>query len=467
MLPVQNSGGENGSVNQELSNSALRYAVRHLMQVAAPDCSYEISFYPDQLALEINMEDCATITLPYISKSRWPELLQGTFPAVMVKSFDGREDVPLFFPDKHTEFAGWTGANLHIFSDVLTMTFLLLSREEERQIPQRDGYGRFLYEYSLAKKYNFIDIPIVDEWAMLIRKELMLHFPEDKLGSNTPSMRLTHDMDTARRFPDLMTAAKSILGGDLFLRKSPRIAFESLRQYLASRTNPEKDPELLGAEKLLELSLQYGFHSEFYFMGLAQGEPDFRYEVSAPAVKAFAQKAEISGMNCGFHGSKLTPQDAERFSVEQNRVSVALGGLPNRGRQHYLCFDVEKTPGVWESAGIRWDSTLGYADREGFRCGTCHSFPVYDVVNDHPVSVMEQPLIVMDGSMRGRGLCTEEAFASMRHLCERCCVVGGEFVLLWHNRSTGREWKNWFEQVYLLFLKWAKERYQKEGLYDK
>ena len=111
-------------------------------------------------------------------------------------------------------------------------------------------------------------------------------------------------MDSARRFPSLFAAARTILGGDLLRLKSPRIATRSLRQYAASRTHPEKDPELLGAEALLEVSRRCGFSSEFYFMGLERGEEDFRYDASAPAVRAFSRKAREAGMVCGFHASR-------------------------------------------------------------------------------------------------------------------------------------------------------------------
>ena len=75
---------------------------------------------------------------------------------------------------------------------------------------------------------------------------------------------------------------------------------------------------------------------------------------------------------------------------------------------------------------------------------------------------MEFPLTVMDGSMRGRGLTKAEALASLQRLFGRCCAVGGEFVILWHNRSAVREWSDWFAQVYIPFMDWAAKRLGKD-----
>jgi len=35
---------------------------------------------------------------------------------------------------------------------------------------------------------------------------------------------------------------------------------------------------------------------------------------------------------------------------------------------------------AWADAGMDYDSTLSYADRPGFRCGTCSEYPAFDPV---------------------------------------------------------------------------------------
>lgn len=355
-----------------------------------------------------------------------------------IPSFDEAVSVPVLL-EQGRPFASWEGDCLTVHADVLTLSFLLLSRAEELLLPQRDQYGRFRWEYSLAKKYSFIDLPVVDEWAMLLRQFLLERLDEETLGTHGLSLRPTHDMDTARRFPGLFAAARTILGGDLLRLRSPGTALTSLKQYAACRTHPEQDPELLGAEALLELSRKHGLTSEFYFMGPEKGEEDFFYDVSAPAVRAFAERAKATGMICGFHPSRLTPADASCFRAEWERVSRALDIPVDCGRQHFLCFDAARTPRIWAETGMRYDSTLGYPDHEGFRCGTCHAYPLYDLEADCPLPVLERPLIAMDGTLRDyRGLSRSEALESLQRLFERSYAVGGDFVVLWHNGSVYR-----------------------------
>lgn len=446
-----------------LSHHAIAYTVAHLMQVAAPALSYDLEVEgghaPSAAVVRTDQVCLRFIILP---PEQWPALLDGTFPISQIPSFDGKISVPLFL-EEGRPFVQWRDRELTIHADLLTLSFLLLSRGEELLISRRDEYGRFRYAWSLSQTYHLMDFPVVDEWGMLVRRELCKVYGEQALGVHTPTLTPTHDMDTARRFSSLYGAVRSILGGDLLRYRNPAMAGESARQYLASRKKPELDPELLSAEALMETSRRYGLRSEFYFKGLEPGTPDCTYDVSSPAVKAFAQKAAAAGMICGFHGSRETPGSLVRFQAEQRRVGQALGAVPTCGRQHYLCFEAGKTPVIWEQSGIRYDSTLGYPDREGFRCGTCHAYPLYDLERDRPLTVQEHPLIVMDATLRVyRKLSKEAALSSMKTLFNRCQAVGGDFVVLWHNGNVMRTWAEWYQQVYLSFIPWAVAQLRKE-----
>lgn len=86
---------------------------------------------------------------------------------------------------------------------------------------------------------------------------------------------------------------------------------------------------------------------------------------------------------------------------------------------------------------MSYDSTLGYADRPGFRCGTCFEYTAFDVVSDQPLSLRIRPLIAMDCTViaeRYLGLgSTEAAYEKFNELKNSCRKVGGGFTLLWHN----------------------------------
>lgn len=98
---------------------------------------------------------------------------------------------------------------------------------------------------------------------------------------------------------------------------------------------------------------------------------------------------------------------------------------------------VVRSARAWENANLDYDSTLGFAERAGFRCGVCFEFPLYDVQEQKAFNVRERPLIIMDTTVvkpRYMNLgVSPEAFNYMRDLKIQCRRFNGDFTILWHN----------------------------------
>jgi hypothetical protein len=115
-------------------------------------------------------------------------------------------------------------------------------------------------------------------------------------------------------------------------------------------------------------------------------------------------------------------------------VDAAIDG----GRQHYLRVSMPETLEAQEAAGLRYDSSLGYADAAGFRCGTCYEFPVYSLHAGRTLAIRERPLIAMDATFSGyMRLSPEVAASELAKLKQTCRRFDGDFVLLWHNTHLG------------------------------
>ena len=85
------------------------------------------------------------------------------------------------------------------------------------------------------------------------------------------------------------------------------------------------------------------------------------------------------------------------------------------------------------------DSTLTYADRAGFRCGTSFDYQAFDLLENEILNIRIKPLIAMERSVidpkymgLGNGKNAKEYFLKLKSQCER---VGGDFSLLWHNSN--------------------------------
>lgn len=133
--------------------------------------------------------------------------------------------------------------------------------------------------------------------------------------------------------------------------------------------------------------------------------------------------------------TELIKQEADRL-----RIACKTAGVEQEefgGRMHYLRWEQPTTLQAWEDAGMAYDTTLSYADRPGFRCGTCLEYPAFNAASQQQLNIRVRPLISMECSViadRYMNLgYTPEALEKFLELKQKCRAVNGCFALLWHN----------------------------------
>lgn len=346
-------------------------------------------------------------------------------------------------------FVSISGRQVVFHADLLATVYFLLTRWEEMRSGERDVYGRFPAQASLAWRAGFLDRPVVDEYALVLQAWIKTLAPGAELNKREFSLALSHDVDLVRRFSGWRQAARTV-AGDLLKRGRPRQAFHALSAAL----NPAQDPCLLGVEKLVAASEQHGQKSAFYFMAADPSAYEPGYSLASPVLRRCLGRLLERGHELGFHPSYRTVEDPARFAMEKSRLEAVVGSIKMGGRQHFLRFRAPQTWRMWENAGMLYDSTLGYADCEGFRCGSCIPFRPFDIEADREMDLEERPLVVMDGTLWAyRHYTSQEAFERVELLYNRCRAVGGVFTLLWHNTSLDGEWAPYYRDVYLRLLR--------------
>jgi hypothetical protein len=139
------------------------------------------------------------------------------------------------------------------------------------------------------------------------------------------------------------------------------------------------------------------------------------------------------GEETGVHPSYETFLSPAKLQREVQVLREVLGEKALGGSQHFLrwCPD---TWVHWESCGLAYDSTVGYADRIGFRAGTCLPYRPWLFSLNREARLIEIPLIVMDKTLTHyMGLTPGRGLEEILRCVARCRSVGGVFTLLWHN----------------------------------
>ncbi len=359
------------------------------------------------------------------------------------------DSIPVLFwgaghEDGHKPFVEQRADGTVIFhADIIATIFFMLSRWEETVVAVQDEHGRFPATASVAYKQGFLDRPIVDEYALILQKWLTLLLPRWTPTSPRFSVKLSHDIDVIKRFPNLRRAAQA-LGRDLLKYRSLKQGGQTLTDAVIQTVFPRQAIGFQGIHFLAGLSRTHNLDSAFYFMAAEPAPFDNGYDPASSFVKQCIEDLRQQGFEIGFHPGYHTLNDPERLALEKTRMDTVLGEESYGGRQHYLRFQVPNTWRHWAQVGLIYDSTMGYADHEGFRCGTCHPFHPFDIEQDCELNLLELPLIVMDATLQEyHNLSPEQGERRILDLAQRCRQVEGTFTLLWHNSVLQKEWRLW------------------------
>jgi len=331
--------------------------------------------------------------------------------------------------------------------DLFASTFFMLTRWEENAPAALDKHGRFPASKSLAFQADFLHRPVVNEWAELIWQMLL------RLGWNqarTPrqfKMSVSCDVDHPRLWWNIGDRFRT-LGGALF----KRFDFKEIGYFNRNFMLSKKDPYDIFGE-WMTLFEQINIVAQFNFMGKRPRKSDSWYPIEHPFVTNLIQKIAQRGHNIGFHPSYEAFESQEVFDAELASLQALCPKRITAGRQHFLRFVAPGTWRMWQAAGLTEDSTLGYPEAEGFRCGICHDYPVFDVKTREMLPLREKPLIAMDVTLAlYRKYTPAEAAEKLAQLRREVEKYGGEFTLLWHNSSWNTPlWESW-KHVFLDFI---------------
>lgn len=335
---------------------------------------------------------------------------------------------------------------IEIGLDVFGSSFFMLSRYEEVIVKVKDSHGRFPVQESIAFKENLLLRPIVDEYVDLLWEQMSFLWPglqRKKTESQTfISCDVDHIWDKGIRFPGIF----SRLIADLLKRRSLISFIGSLRLFFVVDFlgKTEKDP-FKSFQFMMDECERRKLQIAFYFIPRNDKKGiDGYYDIEDEEVVRLMREIIKRGHEVGYHGSYDSYKDKERTLEEINllrKVYRQAGGDPNDikgGRQHYLRWETGVTEKNWEAAGMEYDSTLGYAEHIGFRCGTAREYSFYDSVNRKPLRLRIRPLIIMEVSMFNKnymGLDSDEAIVHGHKIHNITETYKGAFSLLWHNSS--------------------------------
>jgi hypothetical protein len=330
-----------------------------------------------------------------------------------------------------------------IHYDILGMAYWMLNRIEEIGRTDLDNHGRFPAIHSHAFKHNYLERPVVDEWFHILGQVIEKQWPQVVLKKHQFSIKVSHDVDSPSQyqFKPWKTIFR-MMAGHLLKRRDIKAFFQAPYIKLTAGEGLHKQDPHNTFDWIMAISEANNLTSAFYFICGRTSNKDADYEPEYKAIRELMCRINKRGHEIGLHPSYGTYQTSELIKKEALRLKNICNeeGIKQTkwgGRMHYLRWEHPTTLQAWNDAGMNYDSTLGYADRPGFRCGTCYEYPAFNPVTQEMLHIRIRPLIAMECTVisdRYMGLGdSQESIDKFLELKEKCRKVSGCYTQLWHN----------------------------------
>ena len=185
-------------------------------------------------------------------------------------------------------------------------------------------------------------------------------------------------------------------------------------------------------KKYMDIEEKYGARSTFFFIVNTDGIRSFWQnrggDYKIEGIKTILQYIKDRGWEVGLHASYLSHIKKDALCREKMILEEVLGDNVIGVRHHFLKLEIPLTWKLHAECGLRYDSTYGWREKLGWRCGFTFPFEPYNL------EVLEIPLIIMDRTF-GKYLGYEPSWDAIELLLKQLRDKGGVGAILWHNNA--------------------------------
>lgn len=349
--------------------------------------------------------------------------------------------IPNFNLEDFNQTFRWEGDNCRIISDILGISFILMTQLEDFYSTKKDAHSRLPFHERFLGRYGLEKRPIVEEYLELLRLAVRRLWPQVPLRRTDYELHLSHDIDRP-------WAHKNV-SGRRFARGLARDLidfrdFGLVPKYFRSYFFSEKDPYWT-FDELMTFEESIGLRGHYYFIPRSRNSRfDSNYSLDDPAIAELMSEIHSRGHRLGIHPSYLSSENpaflSEEFEIFKKKCREL--GIPAEGvegRQHYLKWNPQRSWKDWSELGAARDLSLGFPEKPGFRTGLCRPYSVFDLQSRKELPFEELPLLIMDAH--------SPPYDSIMEIANSCRRYGGVCTILIHNNriSSQRERSFWFD----------------------
>ena len=337
--------------------------------------------------------------------------------------------------------------------DIFAASFYLITRYEEYLPHEKDMYGRFAHENSLAYREGFLNLPLINIWMIDFAEKLREKSPPGSLRSivnfqaRTFRFQPTYDIDIAYSYKH-----KGLLRNAGGFIKSPSL--ERVKVLTGSLKDPFNCYDWLN-----NLHQQYHLNPIYFFL-VAEKNSIYdknilpHKEAISKLVKQYAKDHTI-----GLHPSWQSGDDRSLLKKEKELLETMSANAIIRSRQHYIRFNFPEGYQKIITVGFTDDYSMGYGSINGFRASVASSFFWFDLEKEVVTSLRIHPFCFMDANAYyEQRQDPQQTLEELMHYLSVCKQVNGTLISIWHNNflGTAKEFDGW-SAIYEQFITQAQQ----------
>ena len=378
----------------------------------------------------------ASINSNAVSLYRHPLLFEENIYAQAIHVDRDEDGLPYFFAAY--DFKG------DYYFDIFSMIFYMLSRYEEYLHFKPDEFGRYSAKYCLAYREKFLHLPVVDIWILKLKSLLEAKNEIDISLNRSYEIKPTIDIDTPYAFiAKPWWLQLGVLSRDIVLWRPSR--FKNRLSALFGATQDCFD-SFDYLKKQFDL---YNLKPVCFFLMRLHLPDDQNFSIGTKNFNALVRQIREYA-ECGLHPSLFAKDKPDEVMKEKSQLESITDKSIVSSRQHFLYLSLPKTYRIMTDIGLKHDYSMGFHDANGFRAGTCVSFPWYDLKAESKSNLWIHPFQIMDVTLQKyESLNIEDAKLSIQAIKREVKKVQGTFAFIWHNSSFAEQygWQGW-DQVF-------------------
>ncbi len=322
--------------------------------------------------------------------------------------------------------------------DYLTSAFYMVSCAQEINSKDKDRFNRSPYEASFQAKLKLGTIDLVSDCFNKLTLSNPLLTRIAKKVKQQSTIFLSHDID--------------LLYGSLM--QDSFYCFKKMDLLGLSKViykNIFDKPMWMNIDRILQLEKKFGYSSTFFWLPVSGsshfGVKNADYNIRSNRIQALLDLVEVGGGVNGIHKS------ISKFGFREEIGWIGRSVKANRF--HFLATDPQSDLLKMENAGIKFDSSISFAERPCFRNGYSKPYKPYLFKERRPAAIIECPMHLMDTTFYNYlKMNAEDAYSVIISFIE-AHPYNSTLSILWHNNYISdykyRDYGRLYERI-LLYL---------------